>query len=97
MAEAILDPTRDSLLTLVRDCPSPGVIVSRSRTILGYNTAFAHWLGPGPRVLAGSELTDVLQVRTTLPLGVRQGSVRHPAAVEGTATGGQRNGYTDCQ
>ena len=23
---------------------------------------------------------------------VRQGSVRHPAAVEGTATGGQRNG-----
>jgi hypothetical protein len=29
--------------------------------------------------------------------GVRQGSVRHPAAVEGTATGGQRNGYTDCQ
>ncbi len=68
VAEAILDPTRDSLLTLVRDCPSPGVIVSRSRTILGYNTAFAHWLGPGPRVLAGSELTDVLQVRTTLPL-----------------------------
>ncbi len=31
------------------------------------------------------------------PSGVRQGSVRHPAAVEGTATGGQRNGYTDCQ
>ncbi len=29
--------------------------------------------------------------------GVRQGSVRHPAAVKGTATGGQRNGYTDCQ
>ncbi len=65
VAEAILDPTRDSLLTLVRDCPSPGVIVSRSRTILGYNTAFARWLGPGPRVLAGSELTNVLQVRTS--------------------------------
>ena len=63
-AETSLDPTRDSLLTLVRDCPSPGLIISRSRTILGYNTAFAHWLGPGPRVLAGSELTDVLQVRT---------------------------------
>ncbi len=29
--------------------------------------------------------------------GVGQGSVRHPAAVKGTATGGQRNGYTDCQ
>lgn len=65
VAEAVLDPSRDSLLALVRDCPSPGVIVSRSRTILGYNTAFAHWLGPGPRVLAGSELTDVLQVRTS--------------------------------
>ena len=65
VAEAVLDPTRDSLLALVRDCPSPGVIVSRSRTILGYNTAFAHWLGPGPRVLAGSELTDVLQIRTS--------------------------------
>ena len=65
VAEAVLDPSRDSLLALVRDCPSPGVIVSRSRTILGYNTAFADWLGPGPRVLAGSELTDVLQVRTS--------------------------------
>jgi len=64
VAEAVLDPTRDSLLALVRDCPSPGVIVSRNRTILGYNTAFAHWLGPGLRVLAGSELSDVLQIRT---------------------------------
>jgi predicted DNA-binding ribbon-helix-helix protein len=68
LAEAVLDPTRDSLLALVRDCPSPGVIVSRSRTILGYNTAFARWLGPGPQVLAGSELTDVLQVRTVRSL-----------------------------
>ncbi|MDX1425937.1 MAG: ribbon-helix-helix domain-containing protein [Kiloniellales bacterium] len=68
LAKAHLDPRRDSLLALVRDCPSPGVIVSRSRTILGYNTAFAHWLGPGPQVLAGSELTDVLQVRAARPL-----------------------------
>jgi len=68
LAEAALDPARDSLLALVRDCPSPGVIVSRSRTILGYNTAFANWLGPGPRVLAGSELTDVLQIRTSRSL-----------------------------
>ena len=29
VAEAALDPTRDSLLALVRDCPSPGVIISR--------------------------------------------------------------------
>ncbi len=64
VAEAALDPNRDSVLALVRDCPSPGVVVSRSRTILGYNTAFAHWLAPGPRVLAGSDLTEVLQVRT---------------------------------
>lgn len=68
VAEAILDPTRDSLLALVRDCPSPGIVVSRSRTILGYNTAFAHWLGSGPRVLAGSELSDVLQLRTSVSL-----------------------------
>lgn len=64
VAEAALDPNRDSLLALVRDCPSPGVVLSRGRTILGYNTSFARWLGPGPRVLAGSNLTDVLQVRT---------------------------------
>lgn len=68
VAEAGLDPTRDSLLTLVRDCPSPGVVISRSRTIIGYNSAFAGWLGPGPRVLAGSELTDALQIRTTRSL-----------------------------
>ena len=29
--------------------------------------------------------------------GVRQSLVKHPAAVEGAATGGQRNGYTDFQ
>ncbi len=68
VAEAALDPNRDSLLALVRDCPSPGVVVSRNRTILGYNTAFAYWLGPDPRVLAGSDLTDVLQVRTARSL-----------------------------
>ncbi len=64
VAEAGLDPTRDSLLSLVRDCPSPGVVISRSRTIIAYNSAFAAWLGPGPRLLAGSELTEALQVRT---------------------------------
>jgi chromosome segregation ATPase len=37
------------------------------------------------------------QIRAGPTTGVRQGSVRHPAAVEGTATGGQKNGYTDCQ
>ena len=68
LAERVLEPGRDSLLALVRDCPSPGVVLSRSRTILGYNTAFARWLGPGPRVLAGSALTDVLQVRTAASL-----------------------------
>jgi predicted DNA-binding ribbon-helix-helix protein len=68
LAETELAPNRDSLLALVRDCPSPGVILSRSRTLLGYNAAFARWLGPGPRVLAGSALTDVLQVRTARSL-----------------------------
>ena len=68
VAEAVLDPTRDSLLALVRDCPSPGLIVSRDRTILGYNAAFAQWLGSGPRILAGSELSEVLQIRTARSL-----------------------------
>lgn len=68
LAEQVLEPNRDSLLALVRDCPCPGIILSRSRAILGYNTAFARWLGPGPRVLAGSALTDVLQVRTARSL-----------------------------
>jgi len=68
VAEAVLDPSRGSLLALVRDCPSPGVILSRSRTILDYNTAFARWLGPGSQGLVGSDLTDVLQVRTSRSL-----------------------------
>jgi len=68
LAERVLEPSRDSLLALVRDCPSPGIVLSRSRAILGYNTAFARWLGPGPRVLAGSALTDVLQLRAAKSL-----------------------------
>ena len=46
------------------------------------------------RLLIGSSITDWVMAAVT---GVRQGSVRHLAAVKGTATGGQRNGYTDCQ
>lgn len=68
VAEAGLDPGRDSLFDLIRDCPSPGLVVSRNRTILAYNNAFSQWLGPGPRVLAGTELTEVLQVRTARAL-----------------------------
>lgn len=64
VAEAALDPARGNLLALVGDCPSPGIVLSRSRTILGYNAAFSRWLGPGPRVRPGSDLGDVLQLRT---------------------------------
>ena len=67
VAEARLEPSRDSLLDLVRDCPSPGLVVSRDRTIIAYNQAFAEWLGPGPEMLAGAELTDAIQVRTARP------------------------------
>jgi hypothetical protein len=50
------------------------------------------------RLLSPKKHRDkVIQMRLHASRGVRQGSVRHPAAVEGTATGGQRNGYTDCQ
>jgi predicted DNA-binding ribbon-helix-helix protein len=64
IAEARLEPSRDSLMDLIRDCPSPGLVVSRDRTIIAYNHAFAQWLGPGPEMLAGAELTDAIQVRT---------------------------------
>jgi predicted DNA-binding ribbon-helix-helix protein len=69
VAESSLDPARDSLFDLVRDCPSPGLVVSRGRTILAYNNAFGQWLGAGgPRLLAGTELTEVLQLRTARAL-----------------------------
>lgn len=64
VAEADLAPGGDNLLDLVRDCPSPGVVLARSRAILAYNGAFADWLGPGARMLAGAQLADVLQIRT---------------------------------
>ncbi len=64
LAEARLRPSRDSLLDLVGDCPNPGLVVSRDRTIIAYNRAFASWLGPGPRLLAGADLTEAIQVRT---------------------------------
>ena len=64
LAEARLRPSRNSLLDLVGGCPSPGLVVSRARTIVAYNRAFAGWLGPGPQLLAGADLTEAIQVRT---------------------------------
>lgn len=68
LAQASLRPSHGSLLDVVMAAPSPGLILSRSRTIIGYNDSFSDWLGPGHKPLAGADLTSVIQVRTRRPL-----------------------------
>lgn len=68
VARAELDPTRDSLLGLLQACPSPGMLISQSRTILAYNAAFSEWIGPEHVRLAGLDLTSALQIRTVRSL-----------------------------
>lgn len=65
LARARLDARGDSLLELVLTCPSPGVVLSQTRTIIAYNDPFSQWLGPGHDRLAGLDLTSAMQVRTT--------------------------------
>jgi predicted DNA-binding ribbon-helix-helix protein len=64
LARTRLDARGDSLLELVRTCPSPGVVISQSRKIIAYNDPFSQWLGPDHDRLAGLDLTSALQVRT---------------------------------
>ena len=68
LAQASLHPTDDSILDLVLACASPGLVLSRFRTILSHNKSFLDWLGSPERSLAGADLTSVIQVRTRRPL-----------------------------
>lgn len=68
LARASLRPSHGGLVDLVAGCPSPGLILSRHRTIVTYNEGLEQWLGPTHKPLAGAELTSVMQVRTRRPL-----------------------------
>ena len=68
LADASLGPTRENVLDLVAGCPSPGLVLSRYRTIVAHNASFLDWLGTPEQALAGTELTSVIQVRTRRPL-----------------------------
>lgn len=68
LARASLGPARSSLVDLVAGCPSPGLVLSRQRTIIAHNESLEHWLGPAHKPLSGTELTEVMQIRTRRPL-----------------------------
>jgi predicted DNA-binding ribbon-helix-helix protein len=68
LARASLLPTQDNILDVVRACASPGLVLSRYRTILAHNDSFVEWLGTPAESLAGADLTTVIQVRTRRPL-----------------------------
>jgi predicted DNA-binding ribbon-helix-helix protein len=68
IARARLRPSHNSLVDLVGGCASPGLVLSRQRTIVAYNESLERWLGPAHTPLDGAELTAVMQVRTRRPL-----------------------------
>jgi len=68
LAQSSLLPTQDNILGVVRACASPGLVLSRYRTILAHNDGFLEWLGAPEESLAGADLTSVIQVRTRRPL-----------------------------
>jgi hypothetical protein len=68
LAQASLGATPSSLLEIIRDCPGPGVLISRNRTIITCNDAFLEWLGGENRLLTGADITSVIQVRTARSL-----------------------------
>ena len=68
LARASLLPTQDNILDVVRACASPGLVLSRYRTILAHNDSFVEWLGTPAGTIAGADLTTVIQVRTRRPL-----------------------------
>ena len=68
LAQASLLPTQDNILGVVRACASPGLVLSRYRTILAHNDGFLEWLGAPEESLTGADLTSVIQVRTRRPL-----------------------------
>ena len=67
-ARASLHPTHGNILGVVLACASPGLVLSRFRTILAHNESFLDWLGLPDDSLAGADLTSVIQVRTRRPL-----------------------------
>lgn len=68
LARARLRPSLGSVVDLVTSCTSPGLVLSRQRTIVAYNDGLTQWLGSAQGPLAGAELTSVMQVRTRRPL-----------------------------
>ena len=64
LARETLGPTHHGLLDVVTYCPNPGVILSRYRTVIAYNSSFGEWLGPADVAVVGAELTTLVQVRT---------------------------------
>jgi predicted DNA-binding ribbon-helix-helix protein len=64
LARETLGPTHHGLLDVVTNCPNPGLILSRYRTVIAYNGAFGEWLGPADVAVVGAELTTLVQVRT---------------------------------
>ena len=69
LARATLGPTHHGLLDVVTNCPNPGLIPSRYRTVIAYNQAFGERLGPTDVAVIGAELTSLIQVRTRRSLG----------------------------
>lgn len=53
-----------SLGELISSSFTPGLLLSRYRTILSFNAAFSTWVGLDPETLVGADLTAVIQVRT---------------------------------
>ena len=68
LAQASLVPTQDNILDVVRACASPGLVLTRYRTILAHNDSFTEWLGGPGESLVGADLTSIIQVRTRRPL-----------------------------
>ena len=64
LAQHQMEPNYSSLLDLVKTCPNPGLILSRYRSIIGFNDAFQSWIGPLETPINGANLTSVIQVRT---------------------------------
>lgn len=64
LARETLGPTHHGLMDVVTQCPNPGLILSRYRTVIAYNSAFGEWLGPADVAVVGAELTTLVQVRT---------------------------------
>jgi predicted DNA-binding ribbon-helix-helix protein len=64
LARQALGGSADDLYRLVEHAPAPGLILSRNRSIIGFNQAFLQWLGSPDAALIGAALNDLLQVRT---------------------------------